>query len=151
MRHPPINQKQGFTLLELLITVAIISMLASLAYPSYLDYLTRIRRSDGQTTLLELANQMEQYFSTNNTYRTATIGTGSHTDLRSNATSPDGWYNLSIIEQTDSSYTLQAAAMDAQAKNDKGCQNLTFNSRGEKGIAGNLTQNAGKAANRCWQ
>ena len=143
--------RQGFSLLELLITVTIISILASLAYPSYLDYLTRIRRNDGQTALLELANQMEQYFSTNNTYRTATIGTGSNTDLRTNATSPDGWYILSILEQTDSSYTLQAAAASAQAKNDKTCQNLSFNSLGEKGGAENLPQNSGETTNHCWQ
>ena len=79
---------KGFTLIELVIAMAIIGILASIAYPSYLDYITRARRQDGQTALLELANQMEQYYANNNTYQTATIATGNPSDIQSSNTSP---------------------------------------------------------------
>lgn len=140
----------GFTLIELVITMAIIGILASIAYPSYLDYVTRARRHDGQTALLELANQMEQYYADNNTYQTATIATGNPTDIRSSNTSSEGWYSLAITEQSDTRYALQATAINAQAKNDKLCQNLIFNSVGEKGPIISSDEAANGAFSRCW-
>src|SRR3990167_2671933 len=141
---------EGFTLIELVITMAIISILASIAYPSYLDYITRLRRHDGQTALLELANQMEQYYANNNTYKTATIATGNSSDIQSSNTTPEGWYRLIITEQSDTNYTLQATAINAQAKNDEPCQHLTFNSIGEKGPAKGSDESSKGALSRCW-
>ena len=141
---------KGFTLIELVIAMAIIGILASIAYPSYLDYITRARRQDGQTALLELANQMEQYYANNNTYQTATIATGNPSDIQSSNTSPEGWYRLTITEQSDANYALQATAIKAQAKNDKRCQNLTFNRVGEKGPVIGADETPQGALNRCW-
>ncbi len=133
---------KGFTLIELMMTMAIIGILVSIAYPNYLDFITRARRHDGQTALLELANQMEQYYTMNNTYQTATIASGNPSDIRSSNTSPEGWYTLTITEQTANNYTLQARAINAQAKNDPSCSYLTFNSLGIKGSA--------KEREPCW-
>lgn len=141
---------KGFTLIELIITMAIIGILVSLAYPSYLDYVTRARRHDGQTALLELANQMEHYYANNNTYQTATIATGNATDVRSNNTSLEGWYMLEITQQSDTNYALQAIAIKAQAMNDPFCSNLTFTSLGEKGPAHVPEKNPNGAPHRCW-
>lgn len=141
---------KGFTLIELVITMAIIGILASLAYPSYLDYVTRARRHDGQTALLELANQMEHYYANNNTYQTATIATGNRTDIRKTNTSPEGWYMLEITQQSDTNYALQAIAIKAQAMNDPFCSNLTFTSLGEKGPAHNQEETPKGKLSRCW-
>lgn len=126
---------KGFTLIELTIVLAIISILAAIAYPQYNNYLTRARRIEGQSALLDLANRMEHYFSENNTYKTATIATGKASDVLSNPISGEGWYRLSIINATDSAYTLQATPLKAQAANDTACQLLTLNQLGVKGIA----------------
>ncbi|WP_278043911.1 type IV pilin protein [Legionella nagasakiensis] len=142
--------KKGFSLIELLIVMAIVGILASIAYPTYQDYVTRARRSDGQSALLDLASRMERYYSEHHTYQTATIGTGNATDVLSSNTSPEGWYSLSISSATGSTYTLQAIPVSTQATLDTLCQTLTLNQLGVKGIttgpAGTPTGNAAQ----CW-
>ena len=123
---------KAFTLIEIIIVLSIIAILSGLVYPSYLSYITRTRRADGQTALLELANQMESYYQTSHTYATATIGTGNHTDIREKSTTSEGWYRLSITHQNKFHYTLQATAQFSQAENDLHCKNLSLNDLGEK-------------------
>ena len=62
------KRSRGFTLIELMITVAIVGILATIAYPSYQDYVRRAARADAQADLLELAQWMERRFTTNNNY-----------------------------------------------------------------------------------
>lgn len=63
----------GFTLIELMITVAIVGILTSIAYPSYQDSIMKSRRVDAQGKLMSFANAMERYYTQCNTYPTATI------------------------------------------------------------------------------
>ncbi|KTD22410.1 type IV pilin protein [Legionella londiniensis] len=142
--------KKGFSLIELLIVLVIVGILASIAYPSYQEYITRARRSDGQAALLTLASRMERYYSEHNTYQTATIGTGNNTDILSSNLSPEGWYQLSISNATSNSFTLQAAPLNAQATNDTRCQTLTLNNIGVKGIAPGPAGTPTGTANQCW-
>ena len=58
----------GFSLMELMVTVAIIAILASIALPSYSEYITRSRLVDAHTRLGDLRIQMEKYFQDNRTY-----------------------------------------------------------------------------------
>ena len=55
----------GFTLIELMVVVAVIGILSAIAYPSYAEYLRKSRRTDGRRALLEAAGAMEKYFSAN--------------------------------------------------------------------------------------
>ena len=54
----------GFSLIELMIALAVISILASIAYPNYMEYLQRARRAECASVLLGQANAMERRFST---------------------------------------------------------------------------------------
>lgn len=63
MRH-----ERGWTLLEVMIVLAIVMILTTLAYPSYASYITKTRRLEGQVALLELLQQQERYFMRNNSY-----------------------------------------------------------------------------------
>ena len=56
------TQQQGFTLIELMITVAIIAILAAVAYPSYSEYVKRGNRSEGQALLNDTAALQERYY-----------------------------------------------------------------------------------------
>ena len=71
---PRPHRGAGFTLTELMITVAIVGILASIAYPSYQDSVRKSRRGDAKAALMENAGFMERYYSTNFRY-TATAGT----------------------------------------------------------------------------
>lgn len=65
--------EQGFTLLELMIVVAIIGILASIAYPSYQESVASGKRVDAQGHLLSLAQHMERHFTENGSYTTAVL------------------------------------------------------------------------------
>jgi type IV pilus assembly protein PilE len=66
--------KQGFTLIELMITVAIIAILASIAVPNYTDYITRSKFTEAHGMLADLRVKMEQYYQDNRRYSTTTGG-----------------------------------------------------------------------------
>lgn len=66
---------RGFTLLEVMITVAIISILAAIAYPSYSDYLQRARLAEARSQLMDTRARLEQYYQDNRQY-TGADGTG---------------------------------------------------------------------------
>ena len=148
--------QHGFTLIELMVAVAIIGILSSIAYPSYQDSVMKSRRADAKGALLGFANAMERRFTETNSYCNAggadgadTCGDGTN-DTGSPSiyatTSPvDGgtpYYDLTINAAGDSSYTLYAAPRDAQAT-DK-CGTLTLTHTGVKGNSANLAQS------ECW-
>lgn len=62
------KSSKGFTLVELMIVVAVIGILSAIAYPSYSEYVLRGRRAEGRTALTDLMQQQEKYFTQNNTY-----------------------------------------------------------------------------------
>ena len=120
----------GFTLIELMIVVAILGIIAAVALPSYQDSVMRSRRVDAKSALLQGAQAMEKFHTENNTYVGAVLAT-----IYSN-TSPDGFYALSFSAGPGAaSYTLQAVPQGAQA-NDTVCGTFTINQVGTKGANG---------------
>ncbi len=110
---------KGFTLVELMIAVAIVGILAGIAYPSYQDSVRASRRADAKGALLGFANAMERHFTENNTYLgagTTNNNTGAPTIF--SATSPvDGgtaYYNLTINAADTRTYTLRATPVNSQ-------------------------------------
>jgi type IV pilus assembly protein PilE len=140
-------QQNGFTLIELMITVAVVGILAGIAYPSYQDSVMKTRRADAEGALLGLANAMERHFTETSSYLGAgTIdgNTGSPTIF--SATSPvDGgtaYYNLTINAVTASTYTLNATPTGSQS--DDECGTLSLTQTGARGVSTAL------AVDDCW-
>ncbi|MFM9423883.1 type IV pilus assembly protein PilE [Variovorax sp. GrIS 2.14] len=67
-RNCALKGASGFTLIELMIVVAVVGILAGIAYPSYNQYVLKSRRADARNAVLDLASRQERYFSVNNAY-----------------------------------------------------------------------------------
>ncbi|WP_283248525.1 type IV pilin protein [Luteibacter aegosomatis] len=131
----------GFTLIELMIVVAVIAVLTMIALPSYTRYTFRARRAEGQELLLRVATAQERYYSTYNTYAGSVTS-----DLKfSTDTSANGYYQVSVASSGGSlasGYVLTATAKLSQAGD--ACKNLTLDSNGTKSQTGTTTNG------RCW-
>lgn len=138
------ERSRGFSLIELMVVVAIIAVLASLAVPAYLRYGYRARRVDGQQLLLTIANAEERYYAVNNQYTTDVTQIGFAT---SPAASNNGYYlaTLATTGTSTQAYTATAAPQGNQAKDV--CGSLTIDNTGNK------TPNASSPLNTngtCW-
>ena len=129
----------GFTLMELMIVVAIVGILAAVALPSYKDHVLRTRRVTAASCLMELAQQMERQYATGMSYVVALPAASCRTDLT-------GFYTFAFAtgEPTASTYKIEATPAGAQA-NDGKCATLSINHKGEKTESGTGT------ATECWR
>lgn len=110
------SRQKGFTLIELMIVVAIIGILAAIAFPAYTQYVESARRADAQGALMSLANAMERFHTQNGTYAGASVGNGAG-DIFPAEAPLDGsqkWYDLNIIAQDATSYRIEADPKNGQ-------------------------------------
>jgi len=126
-----INDKKGFTLIELMVVVAIIGVISAIAYPSYDKYMKKSRRSDAKVALTNIVDREERFYLQNNTY-TAALG-ASGLNLTA-TTSDEGYYTLSVTAASPlTGYTATATAVAGKPQaNDTGCTVLTLDSAGVK-------------------
>ena len=142
--------QRGMTLIEVLIVVVIISILASIAYPSYTDFITRSKRSTGQSALMQLADRQQQFFMDNKRFAATLTDLGYAADpfaiddqgavvAVGDASSV---YDISMNNLTAITFTAVADPVNIQATRDTDCGTLSLTHAGAK--------TASTGSNNCW-
>jgi type IV pilus assembly protein PilE len=134
----------GFSLLELMVTVAVISILATIAVTSYSSQVQKSRRTEAKSALLDLAGREERLFSTTNSYSgdELFLGYATVSTPMTNMDFGNRYYQLTAAA-TATTYTLTANPVGAQAK-DTACGSFILNQLGVQTVSGTST------AATCW-
>lgn len=142
-RGPNMNQQQGFTLIEMLIAVALVGILAAVAFPSYTEFVRRGHRAEARAGLLQAAQWMERAATATGSYPTPAAFRA--TTL---TTVPSGTYSITINDDsTASAYTLTATAQNSQT-GDR-CGAFTLAQDGLRGAKGKKADETGYESS-CW-
>jgi len=139
-----LNESKGFSLIELIMAVAVVGILARIAYPSYVTYVLKSHRSEAINGLLELASREVRYYTTKNTYQTSMLQLGYSADPYpvASATSSSHYYDVSVASVSATGFTLKAVPVGNQV-NDT-CGTYTYTDLGVKGIGSGTVSD-------CWK
>ena len=132
------SRARGFTLIELMIVVAVVAILAAIAVPTYSEHVRKSRRAQAKADLVEYAASAERFHTVNNTYVGYTFPNGTNT-IQSPREGGTAAYTITM-NTADRTFTLTATAGTAQSK-DK-CKNLSVNQANVK--------TAGATLSECW-
>ena len=144
MGREPKNKQQGFTLIELMIAVAIVGLLVAIAYPSYLQYIQRSWRESARLCLLDMSQQMERRYAADLSYGPIMDVTGKDLVFTS-ACATDGdmgnryWFHGAV----NNGFVLLAAPKGGQSND--ACGQLGINQSGIKTVQGGSA-----AIEDCW-
>lgn len=131
------RQTRGFTLIELIVAVAIISILAAVAIPAYRDYVMKTRRSDAMNALNEILMQQEIWRTSHTAYTTNLVA-----DLGLTASSDQGYYTLSIPSASATTFSATSAPTGSQSSDSCGTFAIDVNGPDTSG---------GYANSTCWR
>jgi type IV pilus assembly protein PilE len=117
---------KGFTLIEMMIVLAIIGILAAIALPSYQDSVRKSRRSDAVVMMSKIQQAEEKWRANNASYSNDLSVSGLKLSAeRDVVTSDSGFYELKISNAANSDYSITATAINGKSQsNDKGCTRL---------------------------
>jgi len=147
---------RGFTLIELMITLAVVAILAAIAYPTYQDSVRKSRRADAKSVLLNAAQWMERFYTENNRYDQNRAGTAVSLPAGLTQAPIEGgtkYYNISMTDcagaaqVTADSFTLRAAPIAGSPQVNDRCGALTLTSTGVRGVC----VAAPPTADECWR
>lgn len=127
------GRSKGFTLIEVMIVVAIVGILAAVVLPSYQQYVIRANRAAAQSFMLELSSKQERYVLDKRSY-TATVS-----DLMTPPGEVSNNYNVTLGSVTATGYLITATPIGNQLDQDTLCGVLTLDQAGIKTVAGTGT------------
>ena len=143
--------QRGVTLMELMIVLAIVSIIATFAYPSYTQYVVSTKRTAATSTLLQIADRQQQFFMDNKRYANdlTSLGFSANPLFVTDDGSPgvagdaDVVYVFGLGNVTATTYIALAAPLAGQLKRDTDCGALILNQAGARFVTG--------AADDCWK
>lgn len=141
------EHERGFSLIELMIVVAVVGILAAVAYPSYREYVIRSNRNVAKSDLMELQQWLERNYTLTNNYDLAPDGTAVTLPFTQSPKSGGPLYVVGFDgAATASSYSLKAVPVSGSVQaGDSKCGTLTITSAGVKSVSGSDT------VENCWE
>ena len=140
LNKTPMHHKQsGFTLIEVMIAVVIIGILASIAYPSYTQYVTRTYRDSAKACLSEYAHAMERRYAASLSYK---LKDGPQTPVLSCATASSlgSRYTITVTDIAQDTFTVTAKPTPLQEAKETQCGTMTIDQKGKRTAA----------TDKCW-
>lgn len=141
------HKQQGFTLIELMIVVAVVGILSAIAYPSYTEYVRRGHRADARAGLLQAQLWMERAATATGVYPTDSDLTKVLPASLSWSTDASKRYQIEMKSSSNAAYVLIAKRKSPGAQADDKCGDFTLSNTGVKD-ADNLK--SGTTASDCW-
>jgi len=138
------HRHHGFTLIEVMITMAVVAIVTAIALPQYSDYVTRTRRNDARIMLLMGSQWMERFRAEN---RGVYTGAALPADLNVSPQGSAPMYDLAATAVTATTWTLTATPRAGSPMASDGCGAYTVASDGQRTAAG---QTSGTLFQRCW-
>lgn len=131
-------KQHGFTLIELMIVVAVVAILATIALPSYNDAVRKSRRGQAKADMVDLAQRLERYHSQFNTYVNFPGAAGTFPSPAS--TSGTARYNIAVGNLAVNSFTLTAAPISGTGQEKDRCGSLSITHTGQKAATGGTAE-----------
>ena len=126
---------KGFTLIELMLVVAVVGILAAIAMPAYSGYIQKSRRTDATVAIRAVQFAQEKYRGNNTSY-------GSLTDIGMPATTESGYYTIAVSSATATGYVVTATAVSGKSQStDSDCTSIQLQQ-----AAGSITT----TPSACW-
>ena len=126
------NKVTGFTLIELMIVIVVVAILASIAVPSYRQFVLRSHRTEAKRTLLNVAVAQEKFYLQNNTYAgPSALEIAPPSGLGISSTTEHGHYAVAITAGSVGEFSATATAQGGQA-DDSRCATFTINQAGSR-------------------
>jgi type IV pilus assembly protein PilE len=138
-------KQRGVTLIELMIVIVILAVIASFAYPSYMNYVVDTKRTAATSILLQVADRQQQFFMDNKRFANDLTNLGFANNplviaddgrTMANAVDSASTYSVALTNVTATTYTITAAPLNSQAARDSECGSLTLNQTLTKGSDG---------------
>ena len=148
------RRSAGFTLIELMIAVVIVSVLIAVALPSFLDSMRKGRRSEAVAALAAMQQAQERYRGNNPSYATTSELTAASPGMVVSPTRPGGYYTLSVGAPSATSYNVTADGSGSSQASDGNCAKLSVEINGGRIQYGSCASCASftyAARDACWK